>query len=320
MSSLKSCLTFKINKMKKRKTILFSLASLLIMLLILGQQEIEKSRVLLSNLTSSEVNDFVFTAYDFARIVKDESTPLVALVHAKTIEELMVAKCRTGENVFLQEVDGHEIVLNSYGDAGIIQYELERGGKIIANDKQKEIDYFQEEAVPMFQFNSFSSWDTWFYFLKRIGLILAVLFLPFFLTIKMLIFLLGALIIWLSLSSIKRVISQTRGAEGTTKECCLNKAPPGANYEVGDCQVVFENDGLASPELVVPILTPIKVVHFGELIVKVRKAINKIFHVPKYGFVVSQFLHFNHFNKIILVWKILISLRTTICWAKPQMP
>ncbi len=288
--------------MKKRKNILFSLAFFLIMLLILGQQEIKKAQVLLNDLTRSEVNNFVFTSYDFAEMVKSEASPFVALTQAETIENLLVSKCRFKENVFVQQVDGREIVYNSYGDAGVVQYELERGGKVIVADTKKEIDYFKKEAIPVFRMSSFGLWETLFYFFKKILILLIFTLLPLFFSIKLFILSMSILIIILSLLSVDKSTEGRVAANKITKEFCLKKAPP----DIGDKTIVhydfFVKDCVMPNELVALVNTSVKIVFFGGLVEIIRRALRKIFHVPKYNFVVVErnHLNFNYFNKIIL--------------------
>jgi len=274
--------------MEKRKTCLFSLVFFLIVLLILGQQEIEKTKDLLKDLANKEVNNFIFTSSDFADIVKTEATPLILWANSRSIENLLVTKCRLGENVFLQEAGGQELVLNSYGDAGVIQYELERGGKVIPASEQMEIDYFKKEAVPSFRVDGFSSWQIFFYFFKRVFLLLVVTLAPLLLSLKLFILLFCLLTIVISLLATKEVAGENHNVK-VVKEFCLQKPPP----KISTQTIVYHNTVVLNEFIILNKLTEyvplvIKMVFPDELIERTRKAVNKIFHIPKYNFVLNQ--------------------------------
>jgi hypothetical protein len=273
--------------MKKRTALLFSMAFFLITLLILGQQEIEKSKALLKNLAGKEINNFIFTTYDFSGVIKSEATPLILLAKSKTIENLLVQKCRLKEIIFLQEANGQEIVLNSYGDAGIIQFEIEHGGKIIEANQEMEFNYFRKTATPFLNIINFGPWQIFFYFFGKIFLILFFTLLPFFLSIKLFLISMSILIVAISLLQIKRVVIE-KVAVKIGRECLAKKLPPKLsekstiNYSSLIPQVFITPTKHESPKI-----NPVKIIFPDELIKKTRKSINKIFHIPRYSFVMS---------------------------------
>jgi hypothetical protein len=270
--------------MKNRKTIILSVASFLILLLILGQQEIKKAENVMRDLTEIEIDNFIFTSHSFAKIIKSEATPLIAIMESGSIDQLLISKCQLKENIFVRQVSGQEIVCNCYGDAGIIQYELERGGKIITANQQKEFDYFKKNAIPIFKMDSFSSWQIFFYFFKNTLLLLVFTALPFFFSIKLFLLFMGALIIVLSLISVREITKNIKLTDGTAKEYFLKKPPPNLGGDIGFHQILLIKEGIIQnkPEAVEEVL--IKIISFEELNEKTRKALNKIFHVPKYVF------------------------------------
>ena len=258
-----------------------------ITLLILGQQEIEKSKALLKNLAGKETNNFIFTTYDFSEVIKSKATPLILLAKSKTIENLLVQKCRLKEIIFLQEANGQEIVLNSYGDAGIIQFEIEHGGKIIEADQEMEFNYFRKTATPFLNIINFGSWQIFFYFFSKIFLILFFTLLPFFLSIKLFLISMGILILVISLLQIKRAIIEKVDVK-TGKECLAKKLPP----KLSDKSIIHYNS-FVPQVFIIPTkqenlkINPVKIIFPEEVVKKTKKSINKIFHVPKYSFVMS---------------------------------
>ena len=273
--------------MKKRNALLFFTAFFLITLLILWQQEIEKTKTLFKSLATKETNNFIFTTYDFSEIIKSEATPLILLTNTKAIETLLVSKCRLGENVFLKEASGTEIVLNCYGDAGIIQFEVGRGGEIIKADKEMEFDYFKKAATPFLKIINFGFWQIFFYFFSKIFLILFFTLLPFFLSIKLFLISMSILIVAISLLQIKRASAEKTTAKAV-KELCLKKlAPKLSERNIVHCNSFAPQVFIVSNRQTNPIINPVKIVFPEDVIEKTRKSINKIFHVPKYSFVMS---------------------------------
>jgi len=305
--------------MKKRKTYLFSLVSFLCMLLILGQQEIQKTKNLFTSLGEKEVNNFIFTTHDFASIVKQKADPFILLTNIEAIERLLIAKCRLGENTFLRQVNGQEIVLNSYGDAGIIQYELGRGGKIIMADKAKEYDYFKRSAVPTFETLGFNLWQVVWYFSRQICLILLFTFLPYFFSLKLFVFAISILVLILTVLSAKRIIKVDKVGEKIVKEYCLKKTPPKLNV----CTVISDHY-LLSHEFIIKQgegdkpSAEVKIIFPFLLGGKTRKALQKIFHIPKYSFVMNKKIIFNQFTKRYLKWK-KINMQPMNYWDNCQM-
>gem|GEM_PF-5545657 len=305
--------------MKKRKTYLFSLVSFLFVLLIIGQQEIEKTKNLLTDLKEKEVNSFVFTTHDFASIVKQKANPFILLTNTKAIEQLLISKCRLGENTFLREANGQDIVLNSYGDAGIIQYELGRGGKIIVADKTKELDYFRRVAIPTFETLGFNFWEIVWYFSRQICFILLFTFLPFFFSLKLLIFTISILVLILTVLSARRVTKVEKVSDKIVKEYCLKKIPPKLCVDT-----VSLDNHFPSHEFIIPRtdccapLAETKIFFPFLSVGGTRKALRKIFHIPKYGFVMNEKAIFNHLTKLYIKWKMKVNTKPMDYWENCQ--
>ena len=205
---------------------------------------------------------------------------IILLAKSKTIENLLVQKCRLKEIIFLQEANGQEIVLNSYGDAGIIQFEIEHGGKIIEADQEMEFNYFRKTATPFLNIINFGPWQIFFYFFSKIFLIMFFTMLPLFLSIKLFLISMSILIVAISLLQIKRVVIE--------KECLAKKLPP----KLSEKSITHYNSFvprvfIVPTKQVIPKINPVKIIFPEDVIEKTRKSINKIFHVPKYSFVMS---------------------------------
>jgi hypothetical protein len=269
--------------MKKKKTLLFSLVLFLIVLLFWGQQEIEKNKSLLDRLAKTEEQNYIFTSSDFAEIVKTEATPLITYFQNKEINRLLVFKCQLGQVVFLTGKNGQEVTMNPFGDFGTISYEVERGAKVKQPNHQEEANYYEKVGADHLKNFGFSRWDIIFYWLKK-ALLTLLVFLPLFFSLKIFFLLTILLIILIQVLDLNNYCQKDKNSEKTIKECSIKKPPP----KISERSFSFYAQVFIVPDKqeVQPLIF-IKVIFFKEVNDKIRKVVNKVFHVPEIKFVLN---------------------------------
>ena len=269
--------------MKKRKRILFSAFFCLLVLLILWQQEREKTKDLIGDLAGLEMDNDIFEAHNFATKISATGTPLFIWTQQETIKELFASRCQLRINVFLHQANGYESVFNCYGDAGIIQYEVTHGGKIIEKSPEEEKDYFKKIIIPDCRVLCFSTWEIIFYFFQRLLLVSIFTVLPLFFSLKLFVLMMGVIIFIITVS-VKYLAEKEKCQHVIKKECLfkkpspkLSEKPPGAgNFNPLETAILNNQDNL--------FLVIVVIVFPEEIIFRVTEFIRKIFHVPNLYF------------------------------------
>ena len=276
--------------MKKKTKILLSSFIFLSVLFFLGQMEREKSDNLLKKLASTETQNYVYTYFDFDKIIKDEASPLVVLFKKESINYLTVSKCKLGQIVFLYNNSGKETVYDRFGDAGTISYSLGRGEKLKNPNHKEETIYYQQKISQFSKTFGFNGWKTVFYLLEKILLLLLLTFLPFLVSLKMFLLFIAILIIIISLLNITNNCKDEKLLSKVNNTECFLKKPPPIIEQSYHCHVLLVLDQfIISNNESVNLAVSVKPIFFKKINLNVQKVLRKIFHIPIFYFVLNQY-------------------------------
>jgi len=284
LSSIKICTFTKKENMKKKEKLLISLLLFLVVLFFWTRQEIGRNRNLLNELSSKEVGIFETTIWNFNEEIKKEISPLMYFSSKEIIDSLTMSKCNLRQVTIVIKENGIKTVFPGWDnwERDIVFGLTEKGASAKTSNPQEAEEYYKQQMTEYYDNFCFSVWSLIFFFLKKLLISALIFILPLFLSLKLFLLLTVFLIVLIPLLSTNINLLEVK--KEITKDYSFNKAPPIYSH----CySFMVIKEFVITPVPEISPLVSVKILFPRIFHEKVKKIINRIFHVPKMLFVLN---------------------------------